>query len=77
MTFDAGRLHYAEVTLCGSFHYTPMEACAALDALASGEVDPRPLLAARGTLADLPGFLDAQMRGEGVRYAVRGAGAGQ
>jgi L-iditol 2-dehydrogenase len=72
VSFDAARLHYAEITLSGSFHYTPAEARAALDALASGEVDPRPLVSGRGTLADLPRFLDAQARGEGVRYAVRG-----
>jgi L-iditol 2-dehydrogenase len=75
--FDAARLHYAEITLCGSFHYTPTEARSALDALASGEVDPRPLVTARGTLADLPRFLDAQARGEGVRYAVLGPGDGR
>ena len=72
VAFDAARLHYAEITLCGSFHYTPTEARAALDALASGEVDPLPLVAARGSLADLPRFLDAQARGEGVRYVVVG-----
>lgn len=71
--FDAARLHYSEITLSGSFHYTPDEARAALRALASGEVDPLPLIAERGTLQDLPRFLDAQRRGEGVRYAVRGA----
>jgi L-iditol 2-dehydrogenase len=70
--FDAARLHYAEITLSGSFHYTPDEARAALAALCSGEVDPRPLIAERGTLADLPRFLEAQRRGDGVRYAVRG-----
>jgi len=70
--FDAARIHYAEITLSGSFHYTPAEARAALEALGSGEVDPRPLVTARGTLADLPRFLEAQGRGEGVRYAVRG-----
>jgi L-iditol 2-dehydrogenase len=75
--FDAARLHYAEITLCGSFHYTPTEARASLDALASGEVDPRPLVTARGTLADLPRFLDAQARGEVVRYAVLGPGDGR
>jgi L-iditol 2-dehydrogenase len=75
--FDAARLHYAEITLCGSFHYTPAEARTALDALASGEVDPRPLVTVRGTLSDLPRFLDAQARGEGVRYAVLGPRAGR
>ena len=69
--FDAARLHYAEITLVGSFHYGPAEAKAALDLLASGAIDPRPLLAERGVLADVPRFLAAQARGEGVRYAVR------
>jgi L-iditol 2-dehydrogenase len=68
--FDAARLHYSEITLSGSFHSTPGEAREALDALASGRIDPRPLVAARGSLADLPRFLDAQARGEGVRYAI-------
>jgi L-iditol 2-dehydrogenase len=68
--FDAERLHYAEITVSGSFHYTPAEARAALATLASKEVDPRPLIASRGSLSDLPRFLEAQARGEGVRYAV-------
>ncbi|HKD17177.1 MAG TPA: zinc-binding dehydrogenase, partial [Thermoanaerobaculia bacterium] len=72
-TFDAERLHYAEVAVVGSFHYTPEEARAALEALASGEVDPRPLVSARGTLSDLPRFLEDQKRGLGVRYAVGAA----
>jgi L-iditol 2-dehydrogenase len=73
VAFDAARLHYAEISLIGSFHYGPEEARAAIGALASGEIDPAPLLSTRGTLADLPRFLDAQSRGEGVRYAVRGS----
>ena len=72
--FDAARLHYAEITLIGSFHYTPAEARAALATLSSGEIDPRGLLSERGTLSDLPRFLDAQARGRGIRYAVE-AGA--
>ncbi len=70
--FDAARLHYAEIALVGSFHYSPTEARAAMDALASREVDPRPLVTARGTLTDLPRFLVDQAKGEGIRYAVLG-----
>jgi L-iditol 2-dehydrogenase len=73
VSLDAERVHYAEITLSGSFHYTPDEARAALRMLASGEVDPRPLIASRGSLSDLPRFLEAQARGEGVRYAVLAA----
>jgi len=70
VTYDASRLHYDEIALTGSFHYTPDEAAAALAALAEGEVDPLPLLTATGALAELPGFLHAHARGEGIRYAV-------
>jgi L-iditol 2-dehydrogenase len=71
VAFDAARLHYSELALIGSFHSTPEEARAAMAALASGEVDPRPLITKTGALADLPAFLEAQARGEGIRYAVR------
>ncbi len=71
VTYDAARLHYSEISLAGSFHYTPEEARAAMAALASGEIDPRPLVTASGALSDLPRFLEAQRRGEGIRYAVR------
>lgn len=70
VTFDTARLHYAEISLIGSFHYTPQEARAAMAALASGEIDPRPLISETGPLEDLPRFIEAQRRGEGIRYAV-------
>jgi L-iditol 2-dehydrogenase len=71
VSFDAARLHYGEMSLIGSFHYTPEEARAAMAMLAAREVDPRPLVSEIGALSDLPRFLDAQARNEGVRYAVR------
>lgn len=69
-TWDAARLHYSEVSLVGSFHYTPEEAGAAMAMLAAGEVDPLSLLTDTGGLSDLPRFLEAQARGEGIRYGV-------
>jgi L-iditol 2-dehydrogenase len=74
VTWDAARLHYSEISLLGSFHYTPAEAREAMRLLASGEVDPSPLLSDRGTLSDLPRFLAAQARREGIRYAVVSTG---
>jgi L-iditol 2-dehydrogenase len=70
VAWDAARLHYSEISLIGSFHYSPDDAREALRMLASGEVDPGPLLADRGGLSDLRRFLAAQRRGEGIRYAV-------
>lgn len=70
VTWDAARLHYSEISLLGSFHYTPEEARTAIEMLSSGEIDPAPLLSDRGSLSDLPRFLDAQSRREGIRYAM-------
>lgn len=71
VSFDAARLHYDELSLIGSFHYSPDEARGAMAMLAAGEVDPRPLLSETGDLSDLPRFLDSQRRGDGIRYAMR------
>jgi L-iditol 2-dehydrogenase len=71
VTYDAARLHYSELSLIGSFHYTPDEAREAMAALADGSVEPRALVTDSGTLSDLPRFLEAQARGDGLRYAVR------
>jgi L-iditol 2-dehydrogenase len=73
VTYDAARHHYSELSLIGSFHYTPEEARAAMAVLASRDVDPGPLVTEVGSLSDLPRFLEAQQQGEGVRYAVRPA----
>src|SRR5262249_30111948 len=43
VAFDAARLHYSEISLVGSFHYTPEDARAALKALAAGELYPSPI----------------------------------
>jgi L-iditol 2-dehydrogenase len=71
VTYDAARLHYSEITLAGSFHYTPEEARAAMAFLSSGDVNPRPLITETGSLSDVPPFLQAQARGEGIRYAIK------
>jgi L-iditol 2-dehydrogenase len=70
VSWDAARLHYSEISVLGSFHYTPDEARAAMELLASGGIDPRPLISGRGSLSDLPRFLELQRRGEGIRFAV-------
>ncbi len=71
VSFDAARIHYSEISLIGSFHYTPDEADEAMELLSSGLIDPRPLVTAIGTLSDVPAFLTAQSRGEGIRFAIR------
>src|SRR6266542_4790867 len=58
------------VSTIGSFHYSPEEAREAMRMLSSGEIDPAPLVTDRGALSDLPRFLSAEKRREGIRYAV-------
>jgi L-iditol 2-dehydrogenase len=70
VTYDAVRLHYSEISLIGSFHYSPDEAREAMRMLSSGEIDPAPLVTDRGSLSDLPRFFAAERRREGIRYAV-------
>jgi L-iditol 2-dehydrogenase len=74
VTYDAARLHYSEITLAGSFHYTSEEARQAMALLSSGQVDPRPLITETGSLFDVPRFLQAQARGDGIRYAIKMGG---
>lgn len=71
VAWAAERLHYSEISLVGSFHSTPADAREALRILAEREIDAAPLLTGRGSLADLPRFLAAQEKREGIRYAVR------
>jgi len=73
VSFDASLLHYSEISLIGSFHYTPEDAAEALQLLASGAIDPRPFISETGTLSDVRRFLDAQANGGGIRFAIRGA----
>ncbi len=39
--------------------------------LATGEVDPRPLITRSGSLTDVPRFLQAQALGDGIRYLIK------
>jgi L-iditol 2-dehydrogenase len=68
---DAGRLHYSEISLIGAHHSTPAEADRAMALLASGEIDPRPLLSGEGALPDLPRLIERQRAGDGIRFVLR------
>lgn len=64
VTVDPARLHYDEIHLIGSFHHTPRHVVAALDALASGRIDPGPVIEAPVGLDGLPAALRAMARRE-------------
>ena len=69
-SFDAFRLHYDEVRLVSPFHFTPRAVRRAYDLLASGAIDPMPLVSARYALEDVArAFLDLEGR-SGLKYAI-------
>ena len=68
--FDAGRLHYDEITLDGVFHFTPAAVAEARELLITGAIDVSPLISGRLPLAELESALQRLMRGEGLKYAL-------
>lgn len=68
--FSAHRIHYDEVTLLGSFHYTTPDLVEAHRLLATGEVDLSLLITDTHPLAALPDVFAKLERGEGIKYAL-------
>ncbi len=67
----AHRVHYDEVTLAGSFHYTPDDARTALDLLARDELPVALLITSESPLEKHPFVLERLSRGEEMKVAFR------
>lgn len=65
----AHRVHYDEVTLAGSFHYTPAEAREALDLLARGEIPTEHLVTGESPLAGYAEVLTRIAGGDDMKIA--------
>lgn len=74
VSFSAKRIHYDEVTLMGSFHYTPPDVKEAYRLLAEGELKLGGLITGEMPLSALPEAFAALERGEGVKFALRPEG---
>lgn len=74
--FSGHRIHYDEVTLLGSFHYTTPDLVEAHRLLATGEVRLDRLISGTRPLADLPDVFEQLERGEGIKFAVQPEGVG-
>lgn len=68
--FEAFRLHYEEVDLIGSFHYTPADVRESYDLLARGRLPVEMLITHRRPLAELPAVFQALDRGEAIKVAL-------
>lgn len=67
----AHRIHYEEVTLAGSFHYSPAEARAALELLAEGTLPAGRLVTSESPLEEHAAVLERLARGDEMKVAFR------
>lgn len=70
VTFDTGKLHYGEVSLVGSFHFTPRDVAQAYRLLADGRLDVRKLITGTQPLSNLEDVFEQLLQGECVKYAI-------
>ena len=68
--FDATSLFLRELTVTASYSAGPRDMRAALELIASGEIDPLPLVSHRLPLADTGRALELQRRGESLKVVV-------
>lgn len=70
VSFAAARVHYDEVRLISPFHFRPSSVKRAQELLASGAVDPRPLITARVPLDSITRVFERLDAGEGIKFAI-------
>lgn len=68
--FDAHRLHYGEVDLINTFHYTPREVQSAYEWLDSRRLDVRPLVTGLRGLGDIAQVFQELDRGGPIKVAL-------
>ena len=70
IAIDAHAVHYREVSIVGSFHYTPREVDEALSLLAGGAIPAADIVSARRPLADWQSAFDLARDGTALKVAV-------
>lgn len=70
VALDAHAVHYREVSIVGSFHYTPREVDEALDLLSSGAIPAAEIVSARRPLAEWQAAFDLARDGTALKVAV-------
>jgi L-iditol 2-dehydrogenase len=69
--FDTYRVHYREVDLIGSFHYTPAAVREALQLLSGGDVDVAPLVTHRLPLDRIHDAMDLVVERTAIKVAIQ------
>jgi len=70
VSYSADRLHYDEITLKGTFHYTPSDVRKAYRLLSSGKINVKQLISGRYSLRHVQNAFSKLDRGEGIKYAI-------
>jgi L-iditol 2-dehydrogenase len=70
---DTRRAHYEELTLVGAFHHTPDLIRRAVDLLATGALDPDPLVSHAMGLGEVPRALGLMADGQALKVAINPA----
>jgi L-iditol 2-dehydrogenase len=68
--YDAGRIHYDEITLRGVFHYTPSDVKKAYKLLCEGKIGVSRLISGRYPLGHVQRAFDKLAKGIGIKYAI-------
>lgn len=69
--YDAGRLHYDELTLKGVFHYTPEDVKDAVKIITSGKLKLKELISGSFQLSEITQAFEKLSRGEGIKYLIK------
>jgi L-iditol 2-dehydrogenase len=70
VSYSADRIHYDEITLKGSFHYSPSDVEKAYGMLSSGRMNVSQLISGTYSLKHVEKAFMKLDRGEGIKYAI-------
>jgi len=70
VTYNTGRLHYDEITLKGTFHYTPSDVKKAYKILCEGRLGVSRLISGSYPLKQTQKAFNRLIKGVGIKYAI-------
>ena len=68
--FKAERLHYDEIDLRGTFHFTPQDVAKAYGLLKDRKIDARKLISGTYPLCEIKEVIARLVKGDGIKYAL-------
>jgi L-iditol 2-dehydrogenase len=71
VSYDTHKLHYDELTLHGSFHYSPQDVRYAFDLIADRRLDLSFLISGEFNLMEITHAFSLLKKGKGIKYAIR------